>query len=68
MQGARYTAEFKAEAIKQTTECGYGIVEIAKYLGVSDKGLYTQLNQSREDELLNSKVVAALKQDLQNTK
>ena len=37
MKGIRYTAEFKVEALKQITECGHGVVEVAKRLGVSDK-------------------------------
>ena len=45
MQGIRYTAEFKAEAIKQITERGYGVVEVAKRLGVSDKSLYAWLKK-----------------------
>lgn len=40
MRGTRYTAEFKAEAIKQITERGYSAVEVAKRLGVTDKSLY----------------------------
>jgi transposase len=40
MKGIRYTAEFKAEAIKQITERGYSAVEVAKRLGVTDKSLY----------------------------
>lgn len=33
MSSARYTAEFKAEAVKQVTERGHGVVEVAKRLG-----------------------------------
>jgi len=40
MQRIRYTEEFKAEAIKQITESGHGVVEVSKRLGVSDKSLY----------------------------
>ena len=40
MKGIRYTAEFKAEAVKQITERGYSAVEVAKRLGVTDKSLY----------------------------
>ena len=39
MQGSRYTAEFKAEAIKQITERGHGVVGVAKRLDISDKSL-----------------------------
>ena len=40
MRGIRYTAEFKAEAIKQITERGYSAVDVAKRLGITDKSLY----------------------------
>lgn len=65
MQGSRYTAEFKAEAIKQITERGYGVVEVAKRLGISDKSLYAWLKKSRDNELPNSKDIVVLKQELQ---
>ncbi|MQR02795.1 IS3 family transposase [Glaciimonas sp. GS1] len=47
MGNNRYTAEFKAEAIKQITERGHGVVEVSKRLGISDKSLYLWLKQSR---------------------
>jgi len=40
MGGIRYTEEFKVEAVKQVTERGYGVVEVSKRLGISDKSLY----------------------------
>ncbi len=49
MKSARYTPEFKAEAIKQITERGHGVLEVSKRLGVSDKSLYLWLKQSREE-------------------
>lgn len=51
MRGTRYTAEFKAEAIKQVLERGHGVVDVAKRLGVSDKSLYGWLRQARKSEL-----------------
>jgi len=45
MSSARYTAEFKAEAVKQVTERGHGVVEVAKRLGISDKSLYVWLKK-----------------------
>jgi len=35
MSGTRYTADFKAEAVKQVTDRGHGVVEVAKRLGIS---------------------------------
>ncbi|PTU30222.1 hypothetical protein CJD38_10795 [Stenotrophobium rhamnosiphilum] len=45
MSGKRYTAEFKAEAIKQVTERGYSITEVAGRLGVTKKTFYTWLQK-----------------------
>ena len=40
MGNNRYTTEFKTEAVKQVIERGYGVVDVSKRLGVSDKSLY----------------------------
>ena len=65
MKGIRYTAEFKAEAIKQITERGYSAVEVAKRLGITDKSLYrwksdamklASLPQIKQDDLLQLKL------------
>ncbi len=40
MKGIRYTAEFKAEAIKQITERVHSTVKVANRLGITDKSLY----------------------------
>ena len=60
MRGTRYTAEFKAEAIKQITERGHGVVEVSKRLGVSDKSLYAWLKQSQDSASPNSKDLVAV--------
>lgn len=39
MSGKRYTEEFKIEAVKQVTDRGYKIVEVAERLGVTSKSL-----------------------------
>ena len=62
MKGIRYTAEFRAEAIKQVTDRGYGVVEVSKRLGVSDKSLYQWLRAAKlQKEPDASKDIAALK-------
>jgi transposase len=48
MKGARYTDEFKAEAVKQVIDRGHGVVEVAHRLGVSDKSLYVWLKRARQ--------------------
>lgn len=68
MRNARYTSEFKAEAIKQVTERGHAVVEVSKRLGVSDKSLYLWLKQSREQVSPNPQGMISLKQELMRTK
>lgn len=64
MRGVRYTAEFKAEAVKQITQRGYSAVEVAKRLGITDKSLYrwksdankpSALPNINQDDLLHLK-------------
>ena len=38
--GKRYTQEFKVEAVKQVTERGYAVAEVAARLGVSAWSLH----------------------------
>ncbi|TXI44318.1 transposase, partial [Methylophilus sp.] len=40
MKGIRYTDEFKFEAVKQITERGHDVADVAQRLGVSTKSLY----------------------------
>ena len=39
MSGKRYTEEFKEEAVKQVTERGYSVVEVAERLGTTTHSL-----------------------------
>ena len=52
MKRVRYPAEFKAEAVKQVTERGRGVVDVAKRLGksksMSDKSLYLWVRLAKE--------------------
>src|SRR5690606_28425044 len=40
MSGKRYTEQFKVEAVRQVTERGYPLAEVAKRLGITSKSLY----------------------------
>ena len=40
MSGIRYPEEFKIEAVKQVTDRGYNIGEVAKRLGVTPKSMH----------------------------
>jgi len=41
MSNRRYTEEFKIEAVKQITERGYSVQEVAERLGVTTHSLYS---------------------------
>ena len=36
----RYTEDFKVEAVRQVTEAGHGVYDVASRLGISNKSLY----------------------------
>ena len=40
MKSVRYPAQFKAEAVKQVTERGHRVTNVAKRLGMSVKSHY----------------------------
>lgn len=40
MSSQRFTAEFKQEAVRQVTERGYAVAEVAARVGVSTHSLY----------------------------
>ena len=48
MKRVRYPAEFKAEAVRQVTERGHGVVDVAKRLGMSDKSLYLWVRLAKD--------------------
>lgn len=45
MSGKRYTEEFKVEAVKQVTDRGHSVAEVAARLGVSIHSLYAWRKQ-----------------------
>jgi transposase len=65
MKGIRYTAEFKAEAIKQITERGHDVAEVAQRLGISTKSLYKWRHEIelQKQPAVNADVIA-LKQEI----
>ena len=48
MKGKRYTDEFKKEAVKQVTDRGYSVSEVAKRLGTTTHSLYLWLKKYGE--------------------
>ena len=45
MSGKRYTDEFKIEAVKQVTDRGYPVADVAERLGISQHSLYQWMKQ-----------------------
>jgi len=45
MKGKRYTDEFKKEAVKQVTDRGYSVSDVAKRLGTTTHRLYLWLKK-----------------------
>ena len=68
MKRVRYTAEFKSEAVRQVTDRGHGVVDVAKRLGVSDKSLYLWVRLAREQQGLGSGEIASLRSEVSRLK
>lgn len=49
MGTARFTPEFKEEAVRQITERGYSLAEVSDRLGVSAHSLYKWLRAIKPD-------------------
>ena len=64
MKRVRYPAEFKAEAVRQVTERGHGVVDVAKRLGMSDKSLYLWVRLAKDRIGPGSKETAQLKAEV----
>jgi transposase len=45
MSGKRFTEEFKRGAVKQVTERGYSVIEVAERLGTTTHSLYAWLQK-----------------------
>lgn len=45
MSGKRYTEEFKIEAVRQVTDRGYPVKEVAERLGITTHSLYAWLKK-----------------------
>ena len=50
MKRTKYTAEFKTETVKQVTEKGHLVVDVAKRLGIGEGLLYNWVRKSKPPE------------------
>lgn len=48
MSGKRYTEEFKVAAVRQVTDRGYAVADVAERLGVTTKSLYDWIKRYGE--------------------
>ena len=60
MTSKQYTDEFKAEAVKQVTERGFAVAEVAMRLGVSSHSLYQWLREAKSAALAGASEGAML--------
>jgi transposase len=74
MQRTKYAREFKEEAVKQVTEKGHSVVDVASRLGVPEGLLYTwvrTLKRAQQPEFSDLKAMQAemakLKAELRRT-
>ncbi len=75
MSSQRYAPEFKDEAVRQVTEKGHSVPEVAARRGVSIHSLYKWVkavrptkNEQRSDELLDAKKeILKLRAELRRT-
>ena len=71
MSGKRYPEEFKIEAVKQVTEKGYSVAEVATRLGMTTHSLYAWIKRHDQGQSKATKgkdstaELARLKKELQ---
>lgn len=67
MSGKRYPEEFKTEAVKQVTDRGYKVGEVAKRLGVTTKSLHDWVERYG-DESAQHQTITAQQSELRRLK
>jgi transposase len=50
MSGKRYSEEFKIEAVRQVTDRGYKVSEVAAHLGITTKSLYEWIKRYGDEQ------------------
>ena len=68
MKRVRYPVGFKAEAVKQVTDRGHGVVEVAQRLGILDKSLYLWVRQAKEQPGAGNGEMAAMRLEIARLK
>ena len=68
MKKVRYPAEFRAEAVRQVSERGHGVVDVAKRLVMSDKSLYLWVRLAKDQPGVGNSENASLKAEASRLK
>jgi len=56
MSGKRYTEEFKIEAVRQVTDRGHKVSEVAGRLGITAKSLYDWIKRYGDEQAQHSQI------------
>ena len=67
MSNQRYSQEFRDEAVRQVTQRGYSVAEVARRVGVSAHSLYKWVRAARPSEAETGEL-AATKLEVQKLK
>lgn len=67
MSGKRYPEEFKIEAVRQVTERGYKVREVAQRLGVTEKSLHGWIKRYG-DQGSQHQTISAQQEELRHLK
>jgi transposase len=59
MSSPRFSPEFKDEAVRQVTQRGYPVVEVAKRIGVSANSLYKWVRDTKGDDAGSDELAAS---------
>ena len=68
MQRAKYTAEFKEEAVKQVIDKGHSVVDVAKRLGIAEGVLYTWVSKFKKADEPQSSDLKAMQAEMAKLK
>ncbi len=68
MQRAKYTAEFKEEAVRQVIDRGHPVIDVAKRLGIAEGVLYTWVSKFKKADEPESNDLKAMQAEMAKLK
>ena len=64
MERTKYVAEFKSEAVKQVIDKGHPVVDVATRLGITERVLYSWVNNFKKSGTPQSSDLQALQAEM----